>query len=201
MVKKRRQFSVVDTEMPKSHILDKFTMGNEVKPKEPVDVPKPTPEPGPDKAKQAAFSQPKKKAPALPKAEPTATAPSINSTPTDETVVVNFKAGVPVSLAARFSELKAESGMTEDYLMDWSFARALKIMEKIDIATLSLALEGPKTVEPSRAKRLHVRRDALDRFRASHDPLEVFKNVDCCRLIYIAAFKEALEELAGKLNL
>lgn len=199
MVKKRRQFSVVDTEMPKSHILDKFTMGNQVKPQEPVDVPKPTPEP--DKMEQESACQPKEKNRAEAKTEPTTTAPSINSTPTDETVVVNFKAGVPVSLAARFSELKTKSGMTEDYLMDWSFARALKIMETIDIQALSLALEGPKTVEPSRAKRLHVRHDALGRFRANHDPLEVFKNVDCCRLIYIAAFKDALVELAGKLNL
>ena len=203
------RFTVTETEIPESHILDKFTIEaptpkEATKPAADTDA---SPAPAvktPTKDKRKTVDEratPKKPEPKAAKVQSSATIPTFKATPTEETVVVNFKAGVPVSLATRFNELKVKSDMAESYLMDWAFVRALKIMETLDTATLSLPVEGPKTVEPTRAKRLFIHRDALARFRAAHDPLEVFKTVDCCRLIYVAAFGEALDELAVKLGL
>ena len=217
----KRRFEIVETELPKARILDKFTVGNEelkVSPEEQGSdavFPKPDNAQSPDIAKT---DDPVIKEDAQPKPKLKRNKPDVqvdtqaaSSVPTqappaedpqdDEFFAVNFKVGVPVSLVTQYNEMKAKSTFSDDYLMNWLFSRSYKLMETINVAEMTIPPEGPKTVDPILSKRIYAKESQLSLFREHHDPLEIYKIVDCCRVMYAAAFKEALTELAAKLKI
>lgn len=225
----KRRFEIVETELPKARILDKFTVGNEelkVSPEEQGSdtvFPKPDNTQSPNIAKtddpvtkEEAETTPKPKPKPKPKSKqskpdvqvdtqaassvPTQ-APPAEDPQDDEFFAVNFKVGVPVSLVTQYNKLKAKSTFSDDYLMNWLFSRSYKLMETINVAEMTIPPEGPKTVDPILSKRIYAKKSQLSLFREHHDPLEIYKIVDCCRVMYAAAFKEALIELAAKLKI
>lgn len=217
----KRRFEIVETELPKARILDKFTVGNEeskVSPQErgsDAAFPKPDNIQSPDIAKtddpvtkEEAQLKPKLKQ-SKPDGQVDTQAASLVPTQAspaedpqnEEFFAVNFKVGVPVSLVTQYNELKAKSTFSDDYLMNWLFSRSYKLMETINVAEMTIPPDGPKTVDPILSKRIYAKKSQLSLFREHHDPLEIYKIVDCCRVMYAAAFKEALIELAAKLKI
>lgn len=219
----KRRFEIVETELPKSRILDKFTVGNEesqvipeeqgsqatlpksdgtefsdiAKTDDPVIVDEAQPQPKPKLKSMKPDGQEDTQA-----ASPVVTQVSPTEDPEDdELCAVNFKVGVPVSLVTQYNDLKAKSTFSDDYLMNWLFTRSYKIMETINVAEMAIPPEGPKTVDPILSKRIYAKKSQISRFREHHDPLEIYKIVDCCRLMYAASFKEALTELSAKLKI
>lgn len=205
MTKERKRFDIPDDEdLPESRLLRKFEVGGKS---------------ATDKKDENTLGRPPTKAASLPvetspKAqkspdvvaatpfvEPASTKPASQQPPPDEFIIVPFTAGVPAQHASRHKDILSASSMSEAYLMDYLFPRAIKLMEAIDMKSITVETDGPKTIDPVRSKRLKIKTSMLDKFRAAHDPLEVFKIVDCVRYIYIAAFDVALNELAAKLKI
>lgn len=192
-----------DDDLPASRLLRKFETDKPAEAKKVEDAPvekTPKQAPAPIKTSPKVDKSPDV-ATATPAADPASTDAVSQQKPSDELIIVPFKAGIPAQLASRQKEILSASSMSEAYLMDYLFSRAIKLMETIDMQSVIVERDGPTTLEPFRSKRLIINASMLDNFRAAHDPLEVFKIVDCVRYIYIAAYDVALNELPAKLKL
>ena len=221
----KRRFEIVETPLPESRILNKFKVGNENDEGVPLEkkaekggqIPS---QPGAsqpaahDSGSYAAQQVPTESADSAGTDESNAdllnvsqgeqeSAPKPGSTDnvqTSETFSVNFKVGIPDSSYSEYHELKNRSGVTEDFLMKRLISVAFMIMGTIDVAKIVIPTEVPTSLEPIQRKKHYARKSQIARFREVHDPLEIYSIADCCRLMYVAAFKEAVAELSSKLN-
>lgn len=218
----KRRFEIVETPLPESRILNKFKVGNEDDEGVPSEK---KAEKGGQKPSQADVSQPAAHdikslaAPQVPsdtagtddsnadllkvsqdEQESAAKPESTDNVQASETFSVNFKVGVPASSSSEYHELKKRSGVTEDFLMKRLISVSFKIMGTMDVANIVMPAEVPASLEPIQRKKHYARKSQIARFREVHDPLEIYSIADCCRLMYVAAFKEAVAELSSKLN-
>lgn len=224
----KRRFEIVETPLPESRILNKFKVGNEddegvpsekkaekegQKPSQ-ADVSQPAahdskslpahqvPSDSADTADTAGtdiinadllkVSQGEQESAAKPE--------STDNVQASETFSVNFKVGVPASSSSEYHDLKKRSGVTEDFLMKRLISVSFKIMGTMDVANIVIPAEVPASLEPIQRKKHYARKSQIARFREVHDPLEIYSIADCCRLMYVAAFKKAVAELSSKLN-
>lgn len=221
----KRRFEIVETPLPESRILNKFKVGNEDDEGVPSEK---KAEKGGQKPSQADVSQPAthdskslaahqvpndsadtagtddSKADLLKvsqgEQESAAKPESTDNVQASETFSVNFKVGVPASSSSEYHELKKRSGVTEDFLMKRLISVSFKIMGTMDVANIVIPAGVPASLEPIQRKKHYARKSQIARFREVHDPLEIYSIADCCRLMYVAAFKEAVAELSSKLN-
>lgn len=221
----KRRFEIVETPLPESRILNKFKVGNEDDEGVPSEK---KAEKGGQKPSQADVSQPaahdsgslaahqvpsdsadsagtnESNADLLKvsqgEQESAAKPESTDNVQASETFSVNFKVGVPASSSSEYHELKERSGVTEDFLMKRLISVSFKIMGTMDVANIVIPAEVPASLEPIQRKKHYARKSQIARFREVHDPLEIYSIADCCRLMYFAAFKEAVAELSSKLN-
>lgn len=221
----KRRFEIVEIPLPESRILNKFKVGNEDDEGVPSEK---KAEKGGQKPSQADVSQPAthdskslaahqvpsdsadtagpddSKADLLKvsqgEQESAAKPESTDNVQASETFSVNFKVGVPASSSSEYHELKKRSGVTEDFLMKRLISVSFKIMGTMDVANIVIPAEVPASLEPIQRKKHYARKSQIARFREVHDPLEIYSIADCCRLMYVAAFKEAVAELSSKLN-
>lgn len=221
----KRRFEIVETPLPESRILNKFKVGNEDDKGVPSEK---KAEKGGQKPSQADVSQPATHdnkslaAHQVPsdsadtagtddsnadllkvsqgEQESAAKPESTDNVQASETFSVNFKVGVPASSSSEYHDLKKRSGVTEDFLMKRLISVSFKIMGTMDVANIVIPAEVPASLEPIQRKKHYARKSQIARFREVHDPLEIYSIADCCRLMYVAAFKEAVAELSSKLN-
>lgn len=225
----KRRFEIVETPLPESRILNKFKVGNEddegvpsekkaekggQKPSQ-VDVSQAAAH---DSKSLAAHQVPSDSADTAGtddsnadllkvsqgehqgEQESAAKPETTDNVQASETFSVNFKVGVPASSSSEYHELKKRSGVTEDFLMKRLISVSFKIMGTMDVANIVIPAEVPASLEPIQRKKHYARKSQIARFREVHDPLEIYSIADCCRLMYVAAFKEAVAELSSKLN-
>lgn len=221
----KRRFEIVETPLPESRILNKFKVGNEDDEGVPSEK---KAEKGGQKPSQADVSQPAAHdsgslAPhqvpsdsadtagtddsnadllkvSQGEQESAAKPESTDNVQASETFSVNFKVGVPASSSSEYHDLKKRSGVTEDFLMKRLISVSFKIMGTMDVANIVIPAEVPASLEPIQRKKHYARKSQIARFREVHDPLEIYSIADCCRLMYVAAFKKAVAELSSKLN-